>query len=453
MTGADKEIFWFKTATRRGPRGWPLLGILPHLRRDVLKTVREACAYGDLVELKSPLFSLLLLNSADHVARVLQTNSANYGRTRFHAMLKPVLGNGLLTSEGDLWRAQRRIIQPAFLFARLPAYAVFEAKALARLCQRWEQAARSQEPVDVAAEMSALSVEVIVGALFGDSAPGAALNVRRDINLLQDYITGRFWSVVPAKLAELLPTAGNLAYQGARQRLDRLIYSLIEAHRQTPVPGAILSLMLDYRDPETGAGMGERQIRDEVMTLFLAGHETTATALTWLWLLLAENPESRARVEGEADAAQGLAGNLPEQNFIKRAAQEALRLYPPIWSFSRHALGDDMLGEHFVGKDSNLMVCPYTLHRHPDYWTDPERFDPDRFLPARAERRPRFAYVPFGGGPRICVGGLFALAELVNTTTTIAARFRLEPISADVQPEALVTLRPKGGLLMKISER
>ncbi|WP_180982562.1 cytochrome P450 [Methylocella silvestris] len=442
-----------KTNTRRGPRGWPLLGVLPDLRRNVLKTVREACAYGDLVELKSPLFSLLLLNSADNVARVLQTNSANYGRTRFHAMLKPVLGHGLLTSEGELWRVQRSIIQPAFLYARLRAYAIFEEKALARLCQRWEAAARLQTPVDVAAEMSALSIEVIVGALFGDSTAGATLDVRRDINLLQDQIAGRFWSIVPAKLAELLPTSGNLAYQGARQRLDRLIYDLIESHRRTSVPGAILSLMLDYRDPATGKGIDERQIRDEVMTLFLAGHETTATALTWLWLLLAQNPESRARVEGEADAAQGRAANLPEQNFIKRAAQEALRLYPPIWSFSRHAIADDMLGDHFVGKDSNLMVCPYTLHRHRDYWTDPERFDPDRFLPARSVRRPRFAYVPFGGGPRVCVGGLFALAELANAVTAIAARFRLEPLSADVQPEALVTLRPKGGLMMSLSER
>jgi cytochrome P450 len=438
-----------------GPRGWPLLGILPEMRRDVLGVMSAACRFGDLVELKNPLFRLYLLNHPDYVAYALQGYAARFGRSPFYAVLKPVLGDGLLTSDGDFWRRQRQTIQPAFLTARLQDYAPIITNAVARLCVRWEDLARRGEIVDVGAEMNNLAVEMIGDILFGDSI-GATPDLRGDIQAIQENVSSRYWSMLPPAVADFLPTPANFRYQKARRRLDNLIYDLIEQHRQSPRPGAILSLLLKFRDPETGGGMDSRQVRDEVMTLFLAGHETTASALTWLWLLLAQNREAELQVQAEADAVGGVpsAGALNEPSFTKRTIQETLRLFPPIWTFSRQALADTEFNGQMISEGSVVVVCAYTLHRHPEFWPDPNIFDPDRFLPERMSGRPRFAYVPFGGGPRICLGGQLATMEMLSAVAGIASRFELRLASnAPVAPEALVTLRPKGGLKMMLRPR
>ncbi len=434
-----------------GPRGWPVLGVLPAMRHDVLGCLRDACRYGDLVRLGNPLFPLYLLNHPDLVAHVLQSNADNYTRSPFHDMLRPVLGNGLLTSDGAFWKRQRQLIQPAFVHSRMQDHAPAMRKAVARLCERWSSAAASREALDIAAEMSRLTAEVIVELLFGDIVDNARASVRDDIGAIQNEFGRRFWSALPPAFCELLPTPANRRYRAALRRLEESIHLLIEAHRKNPRKATLISELTEFRDPLTGRPMDEAQLRDEVMTLFLAGHESTAGALTWFWRLLSQHPEAEARVQSEADASGGIcdANALSELSFARGAIQESLRLYPPIWAFSRKAVAADVLGGRRIARGSVLMICAYTLHRHPEVWSNPETFDPDRFLPARSVGRPRYAYVPFGGGPRVCIGSQFAMLEMLVAVLAIAARYRLRPATgAPVVAEALVTLRPRGGMPM-----
>lgn len=420
------------------------------MHKDVLSAMTAAARLGDLVHLKNPVAQLYLLNHPDYVAYTLQNDASLFDKSPFYAALTPIVGEGLLTSDGDIWRRQRQMIKPAFLNTRLQDYASIIAQAVAGLCARWEDLAHRGEVVDVAAEMNYLAVEMIGNIIFGNSI-GATPDLRGNIGAIQQNIGRRLWSLLPQALADWLPSPANLRYQRARRRLDALIYDLIELHRQSPRPGTILSLLLEFRDPETGLGMDSRLLRDQVMTLFLAGHETTAGALTWLWLLLTQNREVERRIQAEADAVSGVPNIVAtsEPSFTKRAIQETLRLFPPIWTFSRLALADTPFGAHVVPKGSVVAVCPYTLHRHPEFWTKPEAFDPDRFLPERTSGRPRFAYVPFGGGPRVCLGAQLATMEMLAAVSAIASRFELRRASnAPVAPQALVTLYPKGGLPM-----
>lgn len=440
-----------------GPRGWPLVGVLPLIKRDPLGSIQGFRRdYGDFVHLHNPLFPCFQVSHPDYVTHVLVDNYRNYRKSRFHDMLRPLIGNGLLTSDGDHWRRQRRMIQPAFHQRCIDGHATAMAAAAARLVERWRPLAKKGEPVDVGAEMTRLGMEILVDTLFGgtDASGVIAGQLLRDVAGVQESASSRYVKLFP--FAKILTRSAERRRRDAIARLDALMFRLIGEHRATPRPGTLLSFLLAARDPETGQGMDDRDVRDEAMTLLMAGHETTAGTLSWVWHLLARHPDAAARVQAEADAVAGfpVAADVDRLPYTRQVIHETLRLYPPAWVFSREAIAEDRIAGHAVPAGSMVTLSPAVIHRHPDWWEDPDAFEPDRFLPEPSAARPRHVYLPFGAGPRVCVGAQFSLTAMLLSVAGIAARYHLRPVPGQpVVPDPLLSLRPRGGLWMTLSER
>jgi enediyne biosynthesis protein E7 len=438
----------------------PLLGALPALRRDPLVVLAAARELGDLVRLALPLrYPVFLLSDPAGIRRVFQDNHANYGRARLHEKLKMVLGEGLVTSEGELWRRQRRLLQPAFHAHRTRGFVGVMGALSAAMAERWE--ARDGSVVDVAAEMSELTLGIITRCMFGRGQEAGADAVAAAIQLAQERFAARVWALSP-DWVERLPTPANRRFWRALATLDTEAGRIIAARMAAGDPGDDLLGMLLVAQAAGGDGSGggidTRQVRDEVMTAFIAGHETSATALTWTWHLLGEHPEVAERVRGEA--AGILAGRAtPGPNDLSRlpfslaVIEEAMRLYAPVGWLGRRVLAPDTVAGHELPAGAMVLVSPYLVQRDPRLWPDPERFDPSRFAPG-APRRAPYAYFPFGGGPRACIGRHFAMTEMVVALAALAPRVRLRPPSdRPVRPRLLVTLRPDGGLPMRVERR
>ncbi len=432
-----------------GPRGHVLWGSMFDFQRDPLRFIRGVARdYGDVVRYRMGHMVWYQANHPDGVRRVLQENNRNYGKgTLTLGILKPVLGEGLLTSEGELWRRQRRLMQPVFHRRSVAAFGEIMTRETLAMLDRW----RPGSPLDLAAEMSRLTLDVVTGALFHSHAGDEPEVIGGAVGVLVEEISYRFqFPIYPPRY---VPTPRNRRMNAAQKTIDRAVYRIIREHRAGTDAEDLLSLLMHTRDEETGETMGDRQLRDEAITLYLAGHETTATALAWTFYLLARNPEAEERLRAELDEALGdappTAADLPRIPYARMVVDEAMRLYPPVWITNRQALGEDELCGYHVPPGQIVMVCPYVLHRHPDYWERPEEFDPERFAPGRSEVRPRFAYFPFGGGPRQCIGRDMALVEAQLILATVLRRYRLR-LADDrpVEPFPAVTLRPKGGLPM-----
>jgi len=436
---------------------WPLLGAAPALRRDALSYMLEAYrTHGDIVAMPLGLQPAIQITHPDFIRRVLIENSANYGRSRLTDRLKLILGEGLVTADGERWARQRRIMQPIFQRDKLDGLIPVMAEAAEDMLVRWNIPARSGTPVDVGDQMGQLALDVITRALFGTSAGSIAEDVIRCIPILQEYITHLFWTLNP--LAGKLPTPTYRRFREALATIDAILYRFIR-ERTAAGPGNadMLDSLLKARDPETGAAMDEKALRDEVITLFLAGHETTANALTWTWYLLDRNPEAREQLEAEAAKLAGNPATAEDLNrlpYARRVAQEAMRIYPPVWSFNRLALGEDILGGYSIPRGTTVFIPPWVLHRHPSWWEDPERFDPDRFTTARSAGRPRHAYLPFAAGPRTCIGSHLALMEMQMVLTLVASHYRLRLTSDHpVSAQALITTRPRTTIMMRLERR
>ena len=412
-------------------------------------------SFGDVVCFRAPPFRSFFLAHPDHIKHVLQDNNHNYVKGVVIAKLKVLIGEGLFSSEGDFWRRQRRLAQPAFHRQRLAGFAATMTDAAGGLLRRWEEPARSGAVVDVAADMSRVTLDVVGRTLFsrplddGADEFGAVLvDALELLNLrAMSFLSSPIW----------WPTGRNRRLRRAIAALDRVVFDIIETRRRAGEPGDdLLGMLLDARDEETGAGMTDRQLRDEVMTFLLAGHETTAVALTWTWHLLSRHPEVEARLAAETAAALGgrvpTIEDLPRLQYARMLVEEAMRLYPPVWGYIRQALAPDTVGGYTIPKGAVVSICPYVTHRHPEFWDDPERFDPERFAPERVRARPRFAYLPFSGGPRLCIGNEFALMEAQLVLSMMIQRYRLRAVSdAPVGLESRITLRPRGGLPMTIA--
>lgn len=432
-----------------GPRGHLLWGSMFEFQRNPLRFIREVTnSYGDVVRYRMGHMIWYQVNHPDGVRRVLQENNRNYGKgTLTLGILKPVLGEGLLTSEGDLWRRQRRLMQPVFHRRSVAAFGRLMTDETLAMLDRW----RPGEPLDVAAEMSRLTLNVVTGALFHSYAGDEPEVIGRAVGTLVEEISYRFQ--VPIYPPRYVPTRRNRRMNAAQQTIDRAVYRIIQERRAGTDAEDLLSLLMHTRDEETGEAMSDRQLRDEAITLYLAGHETTANALAWTFYLLARNPEAEHRLRAELDEGLGgalpTAGDLPRLPYARMVVEEAMRLYPPVWITNRQAIAEDEICGYHVPADQVVMVCPYVLHRHPDYWEHPEEFDPARFAPGQARDRPRFAYFPFGGGPRQCMGRDMALVEAQLILATVLQRYRLR-LANDraVEPVPAVTLRPRGGLPM-----
>jgi cytochrome P450 len=440
-----------------GPPGHFLFGNMPEIRRDPLGFLETlARDYGDVSRFRFLWMDAFLVNHPDYIRRVLVDNHRNYSKQSLaNQLLSPILGNGLLISEGDFWLRQRRLMQPAFHKQRIPSFRQIMTGATQAMLERWQDHDHEQ-PLDIAREMMRLTLTIVGMALFSLDLSDDADTVGESFSYANEFISERARTVIAPPLG--VPTPANRRFSRARRNLVEVVQESIDERRAAIAGGKgggddLLAMLLEARDDVTGEGMTNKQLQDEVMTLLLAGHETTANALTWTWYLLSQNPQAEARLHKELDEVLGnevptldLLSNLPYTTMV---IKEAMRLYPPAWILSRKVEEDDNMGDFLLPGGTVVDLSPYLIHRHPDYWKEPLRFDPERFTPERSEKRPQYAYIPFGGGPRLCIGRDFAMVEAQIILALAASRFQLSLAAghtAGIDP--LITLRPLGGMPM-----
>ncbi|HEY3119150.1 MAG TPA: cytochrome P450 [Vicinamibacteria bacterium] len=437
-----------------GPKGIPLLGSLFDFhRRPAQFLLDSARRYGDVVHYRLGLTDVFLISHPDLIKDVLVTHQHQFLKGYGLQWAKQFLGEGLLTSEGEHHTRQRRLSQPAFHRERIAGYAKVMSDHAARARGRWRDGA----VLDLAQEMMQLTLAIVGQTLFDAKLESEASAIG---GAMKSIIALFYRFAVPfARTLNRLPLPSNVRFLRAKARLDETIYRLIaERRREGTDRGDLLSMLLLARDEQgDGRGMTDLQLRDELMTLFLAGHETTANALTWTWYLLSSNPAAEARLHAEVDAlGDRIAGfdDLPRLAYTERVFAETMRLYPPAWAVARRPISDYAIpGGGVARPGSSLVMSQYVVHRDPRYFPEPERFDPERWTPEARAARPKFSYFPFGGGARQCIGESFAWMEGVLLIATIAQRwrFRLAP-GHPVEPEPLITLRPRYGMSM-IAER
>jgi cytochrome P450 len=411
--------------------------------------------YGDFYDVHLPHVPLFVLSRPEYAKHVLVTNNKKYGKSFAYEFLRHPLGNGLLTSEGDFWLKQRRIAQPAFHRERLANLGHTITSVTQEMLAEWEQD-DAGVPRNVSTDLMRLTAQVVARALFGSDLGASSPAIVRCINVINQHITGKVAN--PFRLPHWFPNEQSRTYQAALQELDRLVYGIIDERRRTAATHHdLLAMLMDTEDADTGERMSNRQVRDEVVTLFIAGTETSAVALSWALHLLATHPEEKEQLYAEVrqTAPDGTSGanplaDLPHTN---RVVQETMRLYPPAWIIGREAREDDELDGYFIPRGSQVYVCPYIIHRHPDLWEDPERFRPERFADAEPARH-KFAFFPFGGGPRYCIGNHFAQLEMQLVLSQIIRRFDIKPVTNEaVSVEPLITLRPRGGVSLLLEKR
>lgn len=448
-----------------GPSGHWLLGTLPEFRRDPLAYLRKCAAYGDVVKLPYGLAGALfkrrwgaaayLLNHPADIKYVLATHQKNYERLWVPAA-KTVFGKGLLASEEPLHMRQKRIMQPYFHHQRIKAYAEVMTGKTEESMISWGE----ETTVNLAEEMMRLTLQIVCKVLFGMDVADEVNDLSEAITVGQYHITHQYRSFLAMFIPESIPTRRNREFQESLRRLDEAIFGMIAARRGKESDD-LLSTLLQARD-EDGSGMSDRQVRDEALTLFLAGHETTANALAWTGYLLSQHPEVEAALLGELNEVlhgrTPSTADLPSLVYTGAVFAEAMRLYPPAYILIRQALHDDTLPSGFsFPAGSDLFMCQFLVHRDPRFFPDPERFDPDRFRADAADSKdqwPAFAYFPFGGGSKMCIGESFARMEGVLLLATIVQRFKMTLLPGQtISPEPLVTLRPRNGVWMRLVRR
>jgi enediyne biosynthesis protein E7 len=433
---------------------------LRSMRNAPLQFVTElAHTYGDLTRHEADGETVYLLNRPDLARHVLKENWTNYTkeRTPDDAMLRPLLGDGLLTSSGEHWARQRRMCAPAFRRGEVLGFDAIIVEAATGLTARWRAAATAGRPVRVDHDLTALTLAVMVRAMLGADLGAIGEGFGRAVDAVNRFV-GHY---VPGVDADPADTARRRAeYLRAQAFLDTVVRTIVAARQAAGDAGRrdLLGAMLVAMHDQGEAAMSATELRDQVLTIVMAGHETTAKALTWTLYLLDQHPRVAARLREEVDAALGgrppTAEDLPALPYCRAVLEESMRLYPPVWLISRRAAGTDEIDGYHVAAGTLVCISPWVLHRHPKYWDDVETFAPERFIPGQAADRPSHLYLPFGGGPRICVGQHFAMVEAVLVLAVIVASLRLATVPGFVvEPEALVTLRPRNGLVMTVKAR
>ncbi len=440
-----------------GPKKKFFGGYIFAFRRDPLEFLaRVARDYGDSTSFHVGPHRFYFFNHPDLIRDVLVTQHDKFHKGRALKRSKRLLGEGLLTSEGEHYRRQRRLAQPAFHRARIEAYGSVMVDCAQRATARWHDG----QTLDISNEMTRLTLAIVGKTLFDADVEADAREVGEALTEVMDMFG---YLMLPyAELLEKLPLPAHKRFQKARARLDAIIYRLINERRASGVDrGDLLSMLLLAEDTEgDGAGMSNEQVRDEAMTLFLAGHETTANLLTWTWYLLAQHPEVEARLHAELDAVleDGRAPatqDLPRLVYTEMVVSESMRLCPPAWAVGRLAIKECEIGGYHIPQGALVLVSQYVMHRDARFFPDPEAFDPERWTPATKETRPPFAYFPFGGGPRRCIGESFAWMEATLLVASIARHWRMRLVPGQ-QVEMLprITLRPgKGGVRMTLQQR
>jgi cytochrome P450 len=406
--------------------------------------------YPDMVRLRLGIGEFYLITSPSMIQEVLVTRQREFIKGEFLQNTKKVFGEGLLTSEGDFHHRQRRLIQPAFHGDRIRAYADIITAYEERLTEGW----RDGETLDAHAEMTKLTMSIIAKCLFDIDVETRSESISADLSLIIEYFD-RLSSPL-SRILERLPS--NRKYQAAVKRTDAFVYDMIRERRSSRRDrGDLMSMLLTAKD-EDGSEMSDSQVRDEVLITFAAGHETTSNALTWTWLLLSQNPAVEKRLHEEVDSV--LQAGPPRFEDIGRLAYttkvltESMRLYPPAWVLTREALNDCVIGGYSIPKGANVILSQYVTHHDPRFFRDPERFDPDRWTPQMRERLPKFAYFPFGGGARSCVGEPFAWMEGTLLIAAMSRRWEMRHLRGEkVEMSPSITLRPKNGMTMELRRR
>lgn len=447
------------TPSARGPKGLPVLGHLLDFGKDplgFLERVTREYGCGVKVRIEAERDTYIVTDPA-HVEEVL----VNTGRTfqkgyQRHPIMRLVLGNGLVTSEGEFWLRQRRLAQPAFHRARIAGYGETMVRFTERMLAEW----RGGQELDLTEALNRLTMEIISQTVFDVDlhADARAENVGRAVTTLLDEYGRHMTSAVRALMERLpvrLPVPGEGRLRTAVRELDELIFALVAQRRADGSDcGDLLSMFLAARD-EDGSGMTDAQLRDELVTLFLAGHETTANILAWAFLLLSEHPEVEAKVHAELRAVLGERAPGVEDSakllYTQQVIKEVLRLYPPVWWVSREPLSDWPCDDVRIPAGAEVGASPWVMHREAQFYPEPLKFKPQRWTPEFEAALPRYAYFPFGGGPRLCIGNTFALLEAALVLATVAQRYRVEVLNAGaVRPDPSLTLRPKGGLRARL---
>jgi len=422
-----------------GPRGLPGLGNYFGYNRGPLSFLEEVWReHGELSRFPLGPFDVWLVVHPDDVQRVLLTDHKHYHKGPEYKELMLAVGKGLLTSEDALWRRNRKLSQPAFHRRSLIAHAAHMSLETERLLDGWTPGPRALVP-----DMTALTLRIVARSLFSTELGPEVESMGEAVSEIIDYIDHRIKS--PFKAPASWPTAANRRFRASKEEVDGQIHRFVDLCRERGDSGDLLSMLVHARDPDTGEFLDDEQLRDEIVTLFAAGHETTATCLVWTLSLLHDNPAWEARVAEEARSVLGdrVATADDELPVLDRVIKESLRLRPPAWAMGRKPIAPTKLRGYPVPEGALIFVLPWLTHRHPDFWEAPGVFDPDRWLPERSEERHRFAWYPFGGGPRVCIGQGFALLELRIVLATMLARWRIEvPQMPSMNPS--ITLRPVG---------
>jgi cytochrome P450 len=400
--------------------------------------------FGDVYRIFAPARGVYnyVINHPDDIKRVLLSNHRNYTKGEGMDRVKILLGNGIMTSEGAFWRRQRRMMQPSFHRRVIDRFSLLIGEVNEKFAQRWEAKAASGEAVNVSSDTSELTLEIVLRSIFG-----------RDLTRLEQQLGVNPFEVVAKE------SNRDLKFAFQFRSLGKLVAELIQRRRNTAEEHFdFLSMFMMTRDRETDEPMSDKELIDEVLTLIVAGHETTAAALTWTWYLVSQHPEVAEQLQAEADrtgAAEPMALSAAEgMSFTHQVLQESLRLYPPGWLITRRAIEADELGGYPIAPRTDVFISPYMLHRHPAFWSRPEEFQPARFADADTDERHKFAYIPFAVGPRHCIGENIAMFEMLVHMRTMTRRFRLTRATNEpIEFEAQINLRPRSNLMMTVQKR
>jgi cytochrome P450 len=442
------------------PRGrMPLLKFLRTLPDNTIATFAQEAYEQDIVERKLLGRHMFIVNDPAAIKQVLLDNVANYEKTEItRRVLEPGLGKGLITLEGETWRRHRRTMAPAFDHRSIASFTPVMTGAAEELLGSWNKLGAGAS-IDVAEDMMEVTLKIISRTMFSSDSD--------DIMTIMGGAAGRYQAEIRPNILDLLGFPLWIAAFGRKKAADRvfdefdtLIDRLIETRARDPGNGPkdLLARLIAARDEQTGGGMSAQEVRDHVITIFMAGHETTAMAMTWVWYLLSQHPAVESKLHAELDSVLG--GRAPSQEdlanltYTRMVIEETMRIYPTVPAMEREALADDTLVGRHIPKGSTVMIVPWVLHRHVKLWPNPGRFDPERFSAEQSAARQRFTYLPFGGGRRICIGAAFSLAEATILLATLARRYRLQLAPGHlVEPQGLITLRPRHGMKMLLSPR
>ena len=436
-----------------GPKGEPFIG---NARAFVLEPLEylKRCAqdYGDIMQIRLGTTAIYMLSSPEYIERVLVTQNSKYQKSRFTQRRKSLFGNGLIFSEGDFWLRQRRLMQPAFHQKRVASY----GQAMIQLSQKMAEGWQDSETLNIHESMMQLSLEIVLKTLFDTESAGDAEKIGQVLDILIDQVSAA--AVRPIQFPDWLPTPGNQRYNAALSQLDAIIQQIISDHRRRETDnGDLLSTLLHVQD-EDGSRMTDKQLRDEVVNLYIAGHETVALTLAYTWRLLAENPAVEAKLHDELERV--LAGRTPTMEdlanlpYTEQIITESMRLYPPVWGVFRDCKVADEIGGYPIAPGTVVLLSPWVVHHDAQYYTEPETFQPERWDKTSKQPIPRYAYFPFGGGQRLCVGNIFAMVEARLVFATLAQRWSFSlPAGSSLELIPSITIRPKNGITLIAHKR